>query len=69
MQQFFFHLNFLDFIEKADFIYHSFHITESYVCILWIFVVIYLFPTNFSISFRICSTSNLSKDVTLSPFT
>ena len=44
---------------------HS-HITESYACTLKIFVVIFLFPINFIISFGICSTPKLSKKVTLS---
>ena len=32
------------------------HIIESYACILQIFVLIFLFPMNFQISFGICST-------------
>ena len=45
------------------------HITESYACILKIFVVIFLLPMNFLISFGICSTPKLSKYVIISPFT
>ena len=45
------------------------HIIEFYACILKIFVVIFLLPINFLISFEICATPKLSKYVTLSPFT
>ena len=45
------------------------HIIESFACILEIFVVIRLLPTNFLVSFGIFSTPNLSKYITLSPFT
>ena len=37
------------------------HITESYACILQIFVMIFLFPIIFSTSFGIFSTPLLSK--------
>ena len=41
------------------------HITESYACILKIFVIIFLLPINFMISFGICSTPKESKYVTV----
>ena len=44
------------------------NIIESYVCILKIFVIIYLLPINFLNSSGVCSTPKLSKYVTLSPF-
>ena len=40
------------------------YITELYACILKIFVVIFLIPINFVISFVIYSTPTLSKYVT-----
>ena len=45
------------------------HISDIYACIPTIFVMIYLLPISFLISFGICSTPKLSKYVTLSPFT
>ena len=41
-------------------------ITESYACILKIFVCMFLLPINILVSFGICSTPKLSKKVTLS---
>ena len=45
------------------------NIVESITYILWIFVVVFLLPINFLVSFGICSTPRLSKYVTLSPLT
>ena len=45
------------------------HIIESYACILRIFVLIFLFLINVSISLGICSTPKLSKYVTTLFFT
>ena len=39
------------------------HITESYACILKIFVCIFLLPKNRLIYFAIFSTSNIPKEV------
>ena len=41
------------------------HITESYACYLKMFVTIVELSINFLISFGICSTPKLSKQVTL----
>ena len=43
------------------------HIIESYDCILQTFVVIFLLPTIFLISFGMYSTPKLSKYIALSP--
>ena len=45
------------------------HITESYACILKMFVLMFLFLINALISFRICSMPKESKYVTLLLFT
>ena len=37
------------------------HITESYACILKIFVSMFLLPIHFLVSFGICSTQELSE--------
>ena len=44
-------------------------ITDFYTYILKTFSVVFLLPTNFSISFGICSAPKQSEYVTLSPFT
>ena len=45
------------------------HIIELYACVLKTFIVIFLLPINFLISFVICQTPKLLKNVTLSPLT
>ena len=44
------------------------HITESYVCILKIFAIMFLLLINFFISFGMCSPPKLSKYVTVLVF-
>ena len=56
-------------IKSINFLQKYPHIIESYVSILQIFVMIFLFPMNFLISFGICSSPKLSKNITLLPFT
>ena len=45
------------------------HIIESNACILWIFVMILLFPIIFFVSSGMCSTLNQWKYIKLLPFT
>ena len=45
------------------------HIIELHACILQIFVVTFLFPISFIISFRISSTQKLPKYATYLAFT
>ena len=45
------------------------HITESYACILKMFVIMFLLLINFLISFAICSTPTLSNYVIVLKFT
>ena len=45
------------------------HLIEWCACILYIFVIIFLFPLSFLVSFGICPTLKLSKYITLLPFT
>ena len=44
------------------------HIVESYACTLQIFIIMFLFPANFLVSFGVCPTLKLSKYVTLLSF-
>ena len=44
------------------------HITESYACIVKMFAIMFLLLTSFLISFEICSTPKLSKDVIVLAF-
>ena len=41
------------------------HITESYAYVLKMFVIIFLFPMNFLISFGICSAPKISKYIVI----
>ena len=40
-------------------------ITASYACVLNMCVIMFLLPTDIFISFEICSSANLSKEITL----